>query len=140
MDLILKHKIINLLICSLNLLYKNMGTIELEQMEFFAYHGCYEQEQVVGNYFLVDLKFDYDCNNAIKSDHLEDTINYLNIYKIVKDEMMIKSKLIEHVAGRILDKIYSTYSDQISNVTVKVRKMNPPLGGKLNNVNIELTR
>lgn len=117
-----------------------MGTIELKQMEFFAYHGCYEQEQLVGNYFFVDLRFNYDCSNAIKSDNIEHAVNYLSVYQIVKAEMQLKSKLIENVAGRILDRIYAAFPEQVSNVTVKIRKMNPPLGGKLNSVSIEITR
>ena len=116
-----------------------MGTIELEKMEFFAYHGCYEQEQMIGNYFLVDVKFDYDCNNAMKSDNLADTVNYVSIYEIVKKEMLIPSKLIENVAGRILNKIYSNFSPAISNLTVKVRKMNPAFGGKIDNVSVQIT-
>ena len=116
-----------------------MGTIELEQMEFFSYHGCYEQEQVVGNYFLVDLKFTTDCNPAVKSDCLADTVSYLDVYNLVKQEMAKKSKLLEHVAGRILDRLYSQFPERISDVTIKIRKMNPPLGGKLNNVSVTLT-
>ncbi|MDD2564134.1 MAG: dihydroneopterin aldolase [Salinivirgaceae bacterium] len=117
-----------------------MGTIELEQMEFFSYHGCYEQEQVVGNYFLVDLKFNTDSNAAIKSDDINDTVSYLTIYELIKDEMKKKSKLLEHVAGRIIDRLYTEFPEKISDVTIKIRKMNPPLGGKLNNVSVTLTQ
>ncbi|HON19064.1 MAG TPA: dihydroneopterin aldolase [Salinivirgaceae bacterium] len=117
-----------------------MGTIELEQMEFFSYHGCYEQEQVVGNYYLVDLRFDVDVNTAMKTDNLSDTISYLDVYRLVKDEMAIKSKLLEHVAGRIVDRLYTVYPEKISNVCIKIRKMNPPLGGKIQNVSVTLRR
>jgi dihydroneopterin aldolase len=117
-----------------------MGIIELEHMEFFSYHGCYAQEQVVGNYFLVDLKFTTDCNPAIKSDSLADTVSYLDVYGLIKEEMAKKSKLLEHVAGRILDRLYTVFPERISNVTIKIRKMNPPLGGKLGNVSVTLTR
>lgn len=117
-----------------------MGTIELEKMEFFSYHGCYEQEQIVGNYFLVDLRFNCDLNSAMKSDDLHDTVSYLEVYQLVKNEMAKKSKLLEHVAGRIIDRLYATYPERISNVTVKIRKMNPPLGGKVDNVSVTITR
>ena len=117
-----------------------MGIIELEQMEFFSYHGCYAQEQVVGNYFLVDLKFKTDSNSAIKSDDISDTVSYLTVYELIKQEMAVKSKLLEHVAGRILDRLYTEFQGKISEVTLKIRKMNPPLGGKINNVSVTLTR
>ncbi len=117
-----------------------MGTIELEKMEFFAYHGCYKEEKVVGNYFLVDLKFNTDCNSAIRSDSLSDTINYLEIYELIKKEMEIKSNLLENVAGRIINRLYAELPERISNVTVKIRKMNPPLGGKVESVSVSLTR
>jgi len=117
-----------------------MGTIELEKMEFFAYHGCYKEEKVVGNYFLVDLKFNTDCNPAIKSDSLSDTISYLEIYELIKKEMEIKSNLLENVAGRIVNRLYAELPERISNVTVKIRKMNPPLGGKVESVSVSLTR
>ncbi|HPW65841.1 MAG: dihydroneopterin aldolase [Salinivirgaceae bacterium] len=117
-----------------------MGTIELEKMEFFAYHGCYKEEKVVGNYFLVDLKFNTDCNPAIRSDSLSDTINYLEIYELIKKEMEIKSNLLENVAGRIINRLYAELPERISNVTVKIRKMNPPLGGKVESVSVSLTR
>lgn len=117
-----------------------MGTIELEDMEFFAYHGCYKEEQVVGNYFLVDLRFNTNCNSAIRSDSLSDTVSYLEVYDLVKSEMAIKSKLLENVAGRILDRLYSRFPEKISDVTVKIRKMNPPLGGKLKSAAVILTR
>ena len=117
-----------------------MGTIELENMEFFAYHGCYKQEQMIGNYFLVDVKFDYDCSKAIESDNLNDAVNYLKIYETVRGEMLKPSNLIEHVAGRIIDSLYAVFPEKILNITVKVRKMNPSLGGKLSNVSVLLTR
>ena len=76
--------------------------IELEKMRFYAYHGVMPQETKVGNDFVVDLILTAPLEQAVKSDELDDTINYAAVYAVVKEQMDIPSKLIEHVAGRIL--------------------------------------
>lgn len=116
-----------------------MGIIELEQMEFYAYHGCYKQEQVVGNRFLVDISLATDCSQPRKTDNIADALNYLKVYEFVKAEMGIRSDLLEHVVGRILDRLFAEF-DQIEKATVKVRKMNPPLGGRLESVSVTLSQ
>lgn len=116
-----------------------MGKIQIENMEFYAYHGCYKEEQVVGNHFLVDLTVETDCTKPMHSDNLKDALNYLKAYEFVKAEMSVKSHLLEHVAARILDRLYAEF-DQIDHATVKVRKMNPPLGGKLESVSVTLSK
>ena len=115
-----------------------MGLISLSGMEFFAYHGCFAEEQIIGNKFIVDLEFFAATENAELSDDLEKTINYQKVYEIIKIEMEIKSKLLEHVARRILDSIYKHFPN-IDNAKVIVNKMNPPIGGKVDKVGITLT-
>ena len=80
-----------------------MSTISIEQMEFYAYHGCFKEEQIIGTRFLVDLYLETDTKKAEKTDELADTVNYQEVYLLVKKEMDIKSKLLEHVGRRILD-------------------------------------
>ena len=116
-----------------------MGMIQLENMEFYANHGCYKEEQIVGNQFLVDLSLETNCDIPRQSDKIEDALNYLKVYEFIKEEMDEKSHLLEHVAGRILDRLYKEF-DQIDKATVKVRKMNPPLGGKLESVSVTLSK
>ena len=62
---------------------KNIGIIELEGMEFKAYHGCLEQEKVRGNSFTVDFRGEMDLSAAAESDNLNDTVNYGEIYELV---------------------------------------------------------
>ncbi len=114
-----------------------MGRISLEGMEFYAYHGCFAEEQIIGNLFLVDVKIETDTSGAEESDDISKTINYQEIYLIVKTEMERKSKLLEHVASRIA-KSLRIHFPAILKIRVKVSKMNPPLGGKLNNVSVEI--
>ena len=118
---------------------KNMSLIKLEGMEFFSYHGCFKEEQVIGTKFIVDLSIEADVTAAALKDDLHLTINYLTVYQMVKKQMGIKSKLLENVAQRILDSLYLEFTGIIS-VEVKVSKLNPPLGGKLKCVSLTLSK
>ena len=104
------------------------GIIELEGMEFKAYHGCLEQEKVRGNVFTVDFRGELDLSAAAESDNLADTLNYGEIYDIVADEMSIPSELLENVAGRIVKAIEAKFPELIS-FSVRVSKKRPPVEG-----------
>ncbi|MDR0680818.1 MAG: dihydroneopterin aldolase [Dysgonamonadaceae bacterium] len=106
-----------------------MATIELRRMEFFAHHGHLPEERLLGNYFYVDVAADADLSKAIETDCLDDTVNYQQIYEVVKREMEIPSRLLEHVTGRIVKALYAEVPG-IKRLSVKVTKQNPPLGGK----------
>jgi dihydroneopterin aldolase len=116
-----------------------MSLIKLEGMEFFAYHGCFKEEQVIGTKFIVDLNIKANLERAAIEDDLHFTINYLTVYQMVKSQMEIKSKLLENVAKRILDNLYLRFPGVIW-AEVKVSKLNPPLGGKLNCVSLTLEK
>ena len=116
-----------------------MGVIEIEGMEFFAYHGHFAAEQVVGNRFIVNLTLGTDCEKAAVTDNLEDALNYQIVYQVVSEEMKIKSRLLEHVAGRILDRLYERFGD-IVNAKIKISKLNPPMGGQIDRVSVTLER
>lgn len=106
-------------------------------MEFFAYHGCFKEEQVIGTKFRIDLFLGIDTKVAEKSDKLEDTVNYQAVYQLVKEEMETKSNLLEHVGRRTLESINATFP-QVESAKIKIRKLNPPLGGKMDFVSLEL--
>lgn len=114
-----------------------MAQIALENMEFFAYHGCFSEEQIIGTRFIVDLWIETDTSEAEHSDKLSQTINYQEVFLLVKEQMAVKSKLLEHVGRRILDALKERFPEVIS-AKVKVSKMNPPLGGKIGSVSIIL--
>lgn len=105
-----------------------IGTIELEGMEFKAYHGCLEQEKVRGNSFTVDFRGELDLSAAAESDNLNDTLNYADIYEIVSDEMSVPSELLENVAGRIMKAIENRFPQLVS-FSVRVSKKRPPVDG-----------
>jgi len=114
-----------------------MSVISIEGMEFFAYHGCFKEEQVIGTKFRCDLFLEVDTTKAEHTDNLHDTVNYQEVYEMVKEEMKTKSKLLEHVGRRILDQVKDKFP-QVTHARLKIRKLNPPLGGKMDFVSLEL--
>ncbi len=107
-------------------------------MKFHAYHGCLDFEKRDGNTFLVSVEMELDTQSAGKTDRLEDTLNYQEVYDVVKREMEIPSNLIEHVAHRIYDSLVVNFPE-IKSLKVKLSKLNPPLGGKVDCVSIEIS-
>ena len=107
---------------------EKLGIIELEGMEFKAYHGCLEQEKIRGNSFIVDFRGELDLSAAAESDNLNDTLNYGEVYEIVAEEMSIPSELLENVAGRIVKAIESRFPQLVS-FSVRVSKERPPVDG-----------
>jgi len=116
-----------------------MSKIILENMEFHAFHGCLEHEQQLGNTFIVSVTMELDTTHAGKTDNLEHTLNYQLVYDVISGQMEIPSKLIEHVGQRILDSLFNDFP-QIHALEIKLSKLNPPLGGKVDRVTIELIK
>jgi len=117
-----------------------MGKIVIEGMEFYAFHGHYKEEQIVGNRFLVDLEIRTDLSVPAGSDNLNDAVNYQQAYQIIKNEMKrTKSNLLENIGKRILDALFEKM-DGVEKVTIRVRKLNPPMGGPIKSVGIEMSR
>lgn len=114
-----------------------MSIITLNKMKFHAYHGCLDFEKRDGNTFLVNLTMELDTEKAEISDKLEDTLNYQEVYDVVKREMESPSNLIEHVARRICDALIRNFP-QIIHLNLQVSKLNPPLGGDVERVSVEL--
>ncbi len=106
-----------------------MGMIKLKGMEFFAFHGVYEEERVKGNKFEVDLSIDYPFEDAVGDDQLGNTIDYAELYELVKVVMDKPANLLEHLAVSIRSKVQKKFP-QIERVTVTVTKFNPPINGR----------
>lgn len=114
----------------LNSTIKMETYILLENVRLYAYHGVGEQERIVGNHYLINLKIKINAMDAVRSDSLEDTISYADVFEIVKKEMAIPSKLLEHVAGRIIAALRKTYP-AIESIELKLSKNNPPMGADM---------
>ena len=113
--------------------------IELENMAFHASHGCYDLEKVVGNRFLVDVRLEADAGEAAREDDLSKSINYLTVYELVREQMSRPSNILENVAHRILDALHTAFPT-LEHTTVKVSKLAPPLGGKVDKVSVTMAR
>ena len=115
------------------------GIIEIEGMEFFAYHGCFEAEQVVGNKFVVYACLHYNCERPAATDCISDALSYQTAYEVIAREMMKPSHLLEHVGQRILEALYASFL-QLTYAKIKISKMNPPLGGQIKCTSLTLEK
>ncbi|MDH5474343.1 MAG: dihydroneopterin aldolase [Cyclobacteriaceae bacterium] len=116
-----------------------MGKVALEGLEFFAYHGYYEEEQKLGNKYEVNIEVDTDLTKAAHDDILSGTVNYEILYKIVQEEMLISSKMLEHVAGRIISRALSAFPE-ITGVQVEISKYNPPVKGVCRKAKVTMSK
>ena len=116
-----------------------MGQLVLQNMEFYAHHGHFEEERIIGGRFTVDLVIDTDISKASETDDLGDAVDYSKIYEVVRAEMSRPSHLLEHLAKRIVDAVFPV-SGNISRVTVTVSKLNPAIGGNMGKFSVILTR
>ena len=116
-----------------------MGLIKVENIRVFAYHGCLKEEAVIGSDYRVDLQVKANLKASAKSDKLEDTVDYVFLNKVVKEEMAVPSKLLEHVAQRIINRILDEDS-RVNKIKILVSKLNPPIGGDVEKVTVVLSQ
>ena len=114
-----------------------MGTIKLKNIRTFSYHGCLVEESKIGSDYRVDLEVKTDLRKSSSSDDLKDTVDYVLLNKIVVEEMAIRSNLLEHIAHRINTRIFKEVPE-ISRIILEVSKLNPPIGGDVEAVTIEM--
>jgi dihydroneopterin aldolase len=112
-----------------------MGKILLEGLEFYSFHGHFDEEKIVGGRFLVDVVLETNMEQASSYDKLEDALDYQNVYQVIKTAMAEKSNLLEHITARILEDLFSQFAN-LDYAQVKLSKMNPPLGGKIEKVSV----
>ena len=115
-----------------------MGIIKVENIRVFAHHGCLKEETQIGSDYRVDLKVSADLKPSANSDRLSDTVDYVLLNRIIKEEMQVPSYLLETVAKRILDRIFME-DRLVKKATVSVSKLNPPIGGDVEKVTIKMT-
>ena len=114
-----------------------MGIIKLKNIKTFSYHGCLVEESKIGSDYIVNLEVKSDLKKSSETDELKDTVDYVHLNKIVVEEMAIRSKLLEHVAHRIIQRIFIEIPS-VSRIIVGVSKINPPIGGDVEAVTIEM--
>ena len=103
------------------------SSITLKALRFYAYHGVLPQERTVGGDYEVTVKADVDLSQAMESDNVENTVNYADLYEVIRQEMAVPSQLLEHVAGRMARRILNDFPT-VDMLHVEVVKLNPPMG------------
>ena len=116
-----------------------MGKVRLNNIRLYAYHGCLEEEAKIGSDYRVDMEVESDLSTSAQSDQLDDTVDYVHLTAIIKEEMAQRSKLLEHVAERINNRVFKELKSVV-NINVAVSKLNPPLHADCEAVSIELTK
>ena len=114
-----------------------MGKIQVNNIKIYSNHGCLEEEAKIGSWYRVDVEVEADLTKSSQTDELTDTVDYVHLNYIVKQEMVIRSKLLEEVAQRILNRFFDELL-MIDKAIVKVAKINPPIGGNVEDVTIIL--
>lgn len=114
-----------------------MGTIRLKNIRTFSYHGCLIEEGKIGSDYSVDLEIKANLKHSSESDNLKDTVDYVHLNAIVVEEMAIRSNLLEHVTKRIIDRAFAEL-ETVSKIKVAVSKLNPPIGGDVESVTVEM--
>ena len=114
-----------------------MGTIKLQNIQVYTNHGCLIEEEKIGSDYIVNLEIKTDLRKSAESDDLNDTVDYVHLNHIVTSEMSIRSKLLEHVAHRIIKRIFDEIPS-VSRILLAVSKVNPPIGGDVEQVTIEM--
>ncbi|MFV8368791.1 dihydroneopterin aldolase [Flavobacterium sp. LB2R40] len=114
-----------------------MGIIKLKNIRTYSYHGCLIEEGKIGSDYTVNLEVKTDLRKSCNTDDLKDTVDYVLLNQIVVEEMAIRSDLLEHVAHRIITRIFEEIPE-ISRINVAVSKLNPPIGGDVEAVTIEM--
>ena len=116
-----------------------MGIIKISNIRVYAYHGCLVEEGKIGSDYRIDLSVKANLSKSAQTDHLSDTVDYVHLNKIVKEEMAKRTKLLETVANLILDRILSELP-LVNQAKIKVSKLNPPIGGNVDMVSIVMKR
>ena len=115
-----------------------MGKVKVENIKVYAHHGCLKEETLIGSEYRVDVSVRANLSKASLSDELKDSVDYVHINHIIKEEMKTPSKLLEHVAKRIINRIFSEIAT-VSKSKVSVSKINPPIGGDVEMVTVVLS-
>ena len=113
------------------------SSIQLHDMRFYAYHGVMEQERRVGGQYLVTLCVKSDLSRAVVSDSVADTVNYAALYEVVAHEMAQPSQLLEHVAGRVAQRVLDDFP-QVEQLSIRITKCNPPMGADCQGASVTL--
>lgn len=111
--------------------------IFLDDLRFYAYHGVAAQEKLIGNEYILSLRLRVDISRAMQTDDVADTVNYAAVHEVLKQEMSVPSRLLEHVAGRMLKRLFREFP-AVEAIDLKLSKRNPPMGADIAAAGVEI--
>lgn len=109
----------------------------LDDLHFFAHHGVAPQETLVGNEYTLSLRLETDITRAMETDNVTDTLNYAEVYQAIQEEMEVPSKLLEHISGRIVRRLFHDFPT-LAHIELKLSKRNPPMGADIASAGVEI--
>jgi len=116
-----------------------MGKIKLKNIKIYSNHGCLDEERLIGSDYVLQLDVKTDLNKSCRTDDIKDTVDYVALNSIIKEETLKRSKLLEKVAHRIIDRIFNEHRS-VTKAKVEISKINPPIEGNVEAVSIIIKR
>jgi len=114
------------------------GTVKVENLKIFAYHGCMEEEEIIGSDYVVNIKAYCVLSKKAFADDITETVNYVDLARIAEREMAVRSKLLEAVAKRISSSCMKEVP-LIDDIFVSISKVCPPINADVESVTVEIT-
>jgi 7,8-dihydroneopterin aldolase/epimerase/oxygenase len=111
--------------------------ISVEGIRCYSYHGCLDEERIIGGHYIVDVFIEKEISRAVQTDDLSDTADYVLVCKVVREQMNVPSHLIEHVGGRIIESLKKELTKLVS-IELKITKINPPVNGQVQMATVTL--
>ena len=113
------------------------ATVKVENLKIYAFHGCMEEEKAIGSDYIVNIEADCFVGDDAFSDVISDTVDYVDLARIAKREMLTRSKLLEAVVKRIIDCSFDEI-DVLNRISVTVCKLNPPINADVEAVSVTM--
>ena len=113
------------------------ATVKVENLKIYAFHGCMEEEKAIGSDYIVNIEAECFVGNDAFNDKISDTIDYVDLARIAKREMLTRSKLLEAVVKRIIDRSFEEIN-VLNKISVTVSKLNPPINADVEAVSVTM--
>lgn len=112
--------------------------ILIERLEIFAYHGCFEQEKLLGQRFTLDMTLDVDISLSAQSDRLEDTVDYGAVVGVASKAFTARPfNLLEAAARAVAEAVLAAFP-AVAGLAITLRKVSPPIPAALGAVGVSL--
>ena len=115
------------------------ATVKVENLKIYAFHGCMDEEKVIGSDYVINMKAMCFVGEKVFNDDINQTVDYVDLARIAKREMAVRSKLLEAVIKRIIDASFKEI-DSLEELYVSVSKINPPINADVRSVSVTMSK